>query len=90
MRSIILVVPDLLHDAGQVRQVDLLLEGLIRPLGGNDDVVDHVADLHAQLARLVDVLRVVWVGLGLLAPLLALLVPLGLVLHQLNIKSTFS
>lgn len=88
VRSIILVVPDFLDYAGQICQVDLLLEWLIGSLGRYDDVVDHVTHLHAQLAGFVDVLRVAWVGFGLLAPLLTLLVPLRLVLHQLNIKST--
>lgn len=88
VRSIILVVPDLLDNAGQICQVDLLLERLIGSLGRYDNIVDHVTHLHAQLTRLVDVLRVAWVGFRLLAPLLTLLVPFSLVLHQINIKST--
>ncbi len=80
---VILVVPNLLDDAGEIGKVDLLLKGLVGSLGGDDDIVDHIADLHCEFAGLVDVGGVAGVGLSPLAPLVALLVPFHLVLHYI-------
>lgn len=80
---VILVVPDFLDDAGEISEVDLLFEGLIGSFGGDDDVVDHIADLHGKFRGLVDVRGVGRVGLGALAPFVPLLVPFGLVLHYI-------
>lgn len=82
-KSIILVVPYFLHDAREVCKVDLLFERLIWSLGGDDDIVDHIAHFHGELSRFVDIWCIGWVGFSLLSPLLSLLVPLRLVLHIL-------
>jgi len=80
---VILIVPDFLNNAGKICQVDLFFEGLVGSLCGDDDIIDHIAHLHRQLRRLVDVGSIAGVGFCLLTPLIPLLVPLGLMLHYI-------